>query len=122
MRSGSASVKSSSPMGILWASLSKSGIGLQGTAMPRTIGLAESAGCVRFANWDAIRLPTLVRPGSQVIVREAEKVGRDVPSPPCWAKGIRQSIGANEALRPAERGAVGHSALPTHIESYSSPK
>jgi lipoprotein-anchoring transpeptidase ErfK/SrfK len=58
-----------SPVGILWAGLSKSGIGLHGTAMPRTIGRAESAGCVRFANWDAIRLPTLVRPGSQVIVR-----------------------------------------------------
>jgi lipoprotein-anchoring transpeptidase ErfK/SrfK len=58
-----------SPVGILWAGLSKSGIGLHGTAMPRTIGRAESAGCVRFANWDAIRLPTLVRPGSPVIVR-----------------------------------------------------
>jgi len=58
-----------SPVGILWAGLSKSGIGLHGTAMPRTIGRAESAGCVRFANWDAIRLPSLVRPGSQVIVR-----------------------------------------------------
>ncbi|MDB6074534.1 MAG: L,D-transpeptidase catalytic domain [Verrucomicrobiaceae bacterium] len=58
-----------SPVGILWAGLSKSGIGLHGTASPRTIGRAQSAGCVRFANWDAIRLPSLVRPGSQVIVR-----------------------------------------------------
>lgn len=58
-----------SPVGILWAGLSKSGIGLHGTASPRTIGRAQSAGCVRFANWDAIRLPTLVRPGSRVIVR-----------------------------------------------------
>jgi lipoprotein-anchoring transpeptidase ErfK/SrfK len=58
-----------SPVGILWAGLSKSGIGLHGTAMPSTIGRAESAGCVRFANWDAIRLPTLIRPGCSVIVR-----------------------------------------------------
>lgn len=58
-----------SPVGILWAGLSKSGIGLHGTAMPRTIGRAQSAGCVRFANWDAIRLTSLVRPGSPVIVR-----------------------------------------------------
>ena len=58
-----------SPVGILWAGLSKSGIGLHGTANPRTIGRAQSAGCVRFANWDAIRLPNVVRPGSQVIVR-----------------------------------------------------
>lgn len=58
-----------SPVGIFWCGISKSGIGLHGTAMPRTIGRAQSAGCVRFANWDAIRLPTLVRPGSRVIVR-----------------------------------------------------
>lgn len=58
-----------SPVGIIWCGISKSGIGLHGTAMPRTIGRAQSAGCVRFANWDAIRLPTLVRPGSRVIVR-----------------------------------------------------
>ncbi|MCA1962399.1 MAG: L,D-transpeptidase [Prosthecobacter sp.] len=58
-----------SPVGIIWCGISKSGIGLHGTALPRTIGRSQSAGCVRFANWDAIRLPTLVRPGSQVIVR-----------------------------------------------------
>ncbi len=58
-----------SPVGMIWCGISKSGIGLHGTAMPRTIGRAQSAGCVRFANWDAIRLPALVRPGSRVIVR-----------------------------------------------------
>lgn len=58
-----------SPVGIIWCGLTKSGIGLHGTAYPRTIGRAQSAGCVRFANWDAIRLPQLVRPGSKVIVR-----------------------------------------------------
>ncbi len=58
-----------SPVGIIWCGISKSGIGLHGAASPKTIGRAQSAGCVRFANWDAIRLPTLVRPGSRVIVR-----------------------------------------------------
>jgi len=58
-----------SPVGIIWCGLSKSGIGLHGTASPRTIGRSQSAGCVRLANWDAIRLPTLVRPDSRVIVR-----------------------------------------------------
>ncbi len=58
-----------SPVGIIWCGLSKSGIGLHGTASPRTIGRSRSAGCVRFANWDAIRLPQLIRPGSRVIVR-----------------------------------------------------
>ena len=58
-----------SPVGILWCGISKSGIGLHGTALPRTIGRSRSAGCVRFANWDIVRLPTLIRPGSKVIVR-----------------------------------------------------
>jgi lipoprotein-anchoring transpeptidase ErfK/SrfK len=58
-----------SPVGIIWCGISKSGIGLHGTAFPRTIGRSQSAGCVRFANWDAIRLPSLIRPGSRVIVR-----------------------------------------------------
>jgi lipoprotein-anchoring transpeptidase ErfK/SrfK len=58
-----------SPIGIIWCGLSKSGIGLHGTALPRTIGRTRSAGCVRLANWDAIRLPTLIRPGTRVIVR-----------------------------------------------------
>lgn len=58
-----------SPVGIIWCGISKSGIGLHGTASPRTIGRSQSAGCVRFANWDAIRLPRLIRPGSPVIVR-----------------------------------------------------
>jgi lipoprotein-anchoring transpeptidase ErfK/SrfK len=58
-----------SPVGIIWCGISKSGIGLHGTASPRTIGRSRSAGCVRFANWDAIRLPSLIRPGSPVIVR-----------------------------------------------------
>ncbi len=58
-----------SPVGIIWCGISKSGIGLHGTALPRTIGRSQSAGCVRFANWDAIRLPTLIRPGARVIVR-----------------------------------------------------
>ncbi|MCB1227340.1 MAG: L,D-transpeptidase [Verrucomicrobiales bacterium] len=57
------------PVGVLWAGLSKSGIGLHGTSSPRTIGRSQSAGCVRFSNWDAMRLPQLIRPGSRVIVR-----------------------------------------------------
>lgn len=58
-----------SPVGILWAGLSKSGIGLHGTANPGTIGRSQSAGCIRLANWDAIRLPSLIRPGTKVLVR-----------------------------------------------------
>jgi len=57
------------PVGIFWAGISKSGIGLHGTRDPRSIGRSQSAGCIRFANWDAIRLSNFIRPGSRVDVR-----------------------------------------------------
>ncbi len=58
-----------SPVGIFWCGLSKPGIGLHGTSTPETIGRARSSGCIRLANWDAIRLPTLIRPGTTVEIR-----------------------------------------------------
>ncbi len=58
-----------SPVGIFWAGLSKAGIGLHGTAYPHTIGRSRSAGCVRLANWDAVRLSGLIRPGATVEMR-----------------------------------------------------
>ncbi|HBM78574.1 MAG TPA: hypothetical protein DD438_10720 [Verrucomicrobiales bacterium] len=57
------------PVGILWSGLTKSGIGIHGTASPRTIGRSLSAGCIRLANWDAMRFPTMIRPGAKVVVR-----------------------------------------------------
>jgi len=57
------------PVGIFWAGLNKSGIGLHGTNRPETIGRSRSAGCIRLANWDAVRLPTLVRPGATVTIK-----------------------------------------------------
>jgi lipoprotein-anchoring transpeptidase ErfK/SrfK len=58
-----------SPVGVLWAGLKGKPIGLHGTASPETIGRSESSGCIRFANWDAIRLPQLLRPGARVTIR-----------------------------------------------------
>lgn len=58
-----------SPVGILWAGLSKPGIGMHGTGTPDTIGRARSHGCIRLANWDAIRLPSIIRPGASVEIR-----------------------------------------------------
>ena len=40
-----------------------------GTAEPETIGRTRSHGCIRLANWDAIRLPNLIRPGTTVEIR-----------------------------------------------------
>ena len=58
-----------SPVGVLWTSTTRNGIGLHGTSSPHTIGRSESHGCVRFANWDAVRLPTLIRPGARLVMR-----------------------------------------------------
>jgi len=58
-----------SPVGVIWNGLSKPGIGLHGTANPETIGRARSHGCIRLANWDAIRLPDFIRPGATVEIR-----------------------------------------------------
>lgn len=58
-----------SPVGVFWCGLSKPGIGLHGTSDPETIGRARSSGCIRLANWDAVRLPTLIRPGTTVEIR-----------------------------------------------------
>jgi len=57
------------PVGIIWNGLTKSGIGIHGTNNPRTIGRARSAGCIRLANWDAARIPNLVRPGAVVVIK-----------------------------------------------------
>jgi lipoprotein-anchoring transpeptidase ErfK/SrfK len=58
-----------SPVGIIWCGTTRSGIGLHGTSDPETIGRSRSAGCIRLCNWDAIRLPTLVRPGATIEIR-----------------------------------------------------
>jgi lipoprotein-anchoring transpeptidase ErfK/SrfK len=42
---------------------------MHGTPNPETIGRARSHGCIRMANWDAVRLPTLIRPGTTVEIR-----------------------------------------------------
>ena len=58
-----------SPVGVIWMGLSVSGIGIHGTSSPQTIGRSRSAGCIRMANWDAMRMPDLVRPGASVEIR-----------------------------------------------------
>lgn len=58
-----------SPVGVIWNGTSRPGIGMHGTSDPETIGRTRSAGCIRLANWDAIRLPNLIRPGATVEIR-----------------------------------------------------
>jgi lipoprotein-anchoring transpeptidase ErfK/SrfK len=55
-----------SPVGVVWIALSKAHYGIHGTSAPETIGYANSHGCVRLTNWDALRLSDLVEAGIPV--------------------------------------------------------
>jgi lipoprotein-anchoring transpeptidase ErfK/SrfK len=54
------------PVGVVWCGLNKLGLGIHGTNQPDSIGTASSHGCIRLANWDAIRLTALVNSGTPV--------------------------------------------------------
>ena len=56
------------PVGVMWMGLSKDGIGLHGTNNPNTIGRAASHGCIRLANWDAVRVAAFVEKGTHVLI------------------------------------------------------
>lgn len=56
------------PVGVAWIALSKPGIGIHGTNTPYTIGRAASHGCMRTANWDAVRLAQMVTKGIKVVI------------------------------------------------------
>jgi len=56
------------PVGVLWCGLDKTGIGVHGTNTPETIGRTGSHGCIRLANWDAIRFSRMVTTGTPVII------------------------------------------------------
>jgi lipoprotein-anchoring transpeptidase ErfK/SrfK len=57
------------PVGVMWAGLNKPGIGIHGTNSPQTIGRSGSHGCIRTANWDAIRLSKMITKGMTVIIQ-----------------------------------------------------
>lgn len=66
------------PVGVVWIGLSKPGIGIHGTNQAQTIGRSASHGCMRTANWDAIRLSKLVTKGMTVIIEGPPPVPRPV--------------------------------------------
>ncbi len=82
-----------SPVGVMWMGLNKSGIGLHGTNNPETIGRAASHGCIRLANWDAVKLSQMVTTGTTVHIdgegkpptpapaSAAERSGQTAPAP-----------------------------------------
>lgn len=57
------------PVGVVWIDLSKEHYGIHGTPEPARVGYTESHGCIRLTNWDAMRLATMVGPGTKVVLR-----------------------------------------------------
>lgn len=54
------------PVGLAWIGLSGEGYGVHGTPDPSKISKAESHGCVRLTNWDALQLASVVSKGTPV--------------------------------------------------------
>jgi lipoprotein-anchoring transpeptidase ErfK/SrfK len=58
------------PVGVVWMGLSKEYYGIHGTPAPGLVGHAESHGCVRLTNWNALDLASMVRAGTPVKLEE----------------------------------------------------
>ena len=58
------------PVGSSWMGLTLPGYGIHGTPKPETIGRAESHGCFRLANWNAVRLRKMCDTGTSVVVEK----------------------------------------------------
>jgi len=56
------------PVGVVWIDLSKPHYGLHGTPEPATIGRAQTHGCIRLTNWDALELSRIVSPGTPAVL------------------------------------------------------
>ncbi|MFO0838528.1 MAG: L,D-transpeptidase [Phycisphaerae bacterium] len=54
------------PVGLCWIGLTLPGYGIHGTPNPELIGKTGSHGCIRLANWDAVRLGRAARVGMPV--------------------------------------------------------
>ena len=56
------------PVGRAWIGLSLPTYGIHGTPWPEQIGRAESHGCFRLSNWNAVRLRELCDIGTSVVI------------------------------------------------------
>lgn len=58
------------PVGRVWIDLSRDSYGIHGTPEPASLFSAQSHGCVRMTNWDAMELADMVGPGTVVTFLE----------------------------------------------------
>lgn len=55
------------PAGLVWIGLTLKHYGVHGAPDPSLVGHAQTHGCVRMTNWDALTVAGLVQPGTPVI-------------------------------------------------------
>jgi len=58
------------PVGIVWIGLSTESYGIHGTPDPAKVSKAESHGCIRLTNWDAVDLSKRVTKGTSIVFLE----------------------------------------------------
>ena len=58
-----------SPVGVVWIALNKKGVGIHGSDSPDAIGRNVSHGCIRLANWDVVKVASMVKAGVPVTIR-----------------------------------------------------
>ena len=92
-----------SAVGRVWMSLSAPHYGIHGTKSPETIGYAQSAGCVRLTNWDALFLSKRLAPGTPVTFSDTPRPGAgqaaEAPRPVIGTRA--DSTRTDSAARPA---------------------
>ncbi len=95
----------SNPVGVLWCGLNRPGIGVHGTNQPFTIGRAASHGCIRLANWDAIRLAAMITEGMTVIIDGGAPAPAAPQSSPAPEKKDSSTVSLTAASVPATKNA-----------------
>lgn len=58
------------PVGSAWIGLTIPTYGIHGTPFPERIGRAESHGCFRLANWNAVKLHSMCSVGTSIVIEK----------------------------------------------------
>jgi lipoprotein-anchoring transpeptidase ErfK/SrfK len=114
-----------SSVGKVWMSLSAPHYGIHGTKSPETIGYAQSAGCVRLTNWDAVFLSKRLTPGTPVAFHNTRAAGQPatgapVPQPLLGVpadSARRDSASARPAATPARPDTSRPAATPARPDT-----
>ena len=97
-------------VGRVWMTLSAPHYGIHGTKSPETIGYAQSAGCVRLTNWDALFVSRRVTPGTPVRFRDTRAADAQPTGSPTRAPAARpdsaSAIRRDSTMAPARRDSV----------------